>query len=598
MLRAATRPSSKENLPARELTFFKSILNLPLQFYNQLRTTLTKPRPEEIEYHLSLMSDGKLAPHVIEFNCEDDGIRYRVIGLDEVEESGLIPWKRLPKDFPTDSETILAKKYDCLPAILEVTSRAGHTHFIANRFRYAHETLFRVFNNFDGLVSDYKKELSTDTKLITVLKAFSTLQKELTWFSLILSLLMFPIGLYRVFHTLFINDSPKVTRGVILGITVVNIALATLGLLVSLSAISIATPALVIIGAVRGLFEKIWFLGDAIYRRQKAAKLVSTLRQSLKAELLKDKLKDKPNAEQVHLLAMELGRALRDRTKRNKKILERIHSFVTNALGAAGSLMLITPAAPVGLILLAVLSVYKILDTLQINPLRRLASFINKIGRRNTDPLRNKSAGKPFINVSYRPKLSDDEHKQLKSRKLPFKERMKQRAILHRKMEKIDAEHLLDYYCAKLKVPKPINPNKNTAAQSSPRTARIIDIPHPNPTEASSSPAKAIKPIEPNKPPTAPSTPRQNGENIHRRLRERSASHNGPTQVVVLAPAKSLENASISPCHSSVGVAAPEETQRITTSSCALFAYKERLTPTTRCPSAFQLGHAIPVVAS
>ncbi len=406
-----------------------------------------------------------------------------------------------------------------------------------SRFYYYNETLFRIFNNFDGLVSDYKKELSSDTKLITVLKHFSTLQQELSWFSLILSLLMFPISFYRIFHTLFINDGSKLTRGIILGITASNIVLATLSLLISFSVISIAAPVLVIIGSVRGLFEKSWFLGEAIYRRYKAGQRVRNTRQKLKEELLKPN----PDRNVVDALALELARAMRNRTKRNKKIFERIHSMVTNLLGTVGSIMLLTPAAPVGLIILATLSVYKILDTLQLNPLRHLASFINKLGRRNVDPIRKKSAGKPFINVSYRPKLSVEEHKEYKRRKLTYDpERVRKRFELHDKIEKLDADHLLEYYCNKLKVLKPVAVSKETSPLAPHRTERLVPITHSTPATpiGNSSPPKRSKIADNIVETVAPPSPRQTTVNLHKRLRERSISQNSgqPGQHLMKAP--------------------------------------------------------------
>ena len=72
--------------------------------------------------------EKKLKGKIIEFKSTDKGLKYRVIGLDQEEKTGLILWGELPKNFPKDKNKILAEKDALLPEILKATSEAGHTH--------------------------------------------------------------------------------------------------------------------------------------------------------------------------------------------------------------------------------------------------------------------------------------------------------------------------------------------------------------------------------------------------------------------------------------------------------------------------------------
>lgn len=80
-----------------------------------------------IEYNLAPMSNGKLKKNIIEYKCEANGLRYRVIGLDNQEKIGLITWADLPNDFPRNQNAILENKEKLLAQILIATSKLGHT---------------------------------------------------------------------------------------------------------------------------------------------------------------------------------------------------------------------------------------------------------------------------------------------------------------------------------------------------------------------------------------------------------------------------------------------------------------------------------------
>jgi len=83
-------------------------------------------------YNLALMSRLPApVPKTIELTTREkkDGYAYRVLGLDREIKKGVIPWSALPPNVPKErlkEEDIYNK--DLLLAILQVTSKAGHTH--------------------------------------------------------------------------------------------------------------------------------------------------------------------------------------------------------------------------------------------------------------------------------------------------------------------------------------------------------------------------------------------------------------------------------------------------------------------------------------
>ncbi len=78
-------------------------------------------------HDLRVMSETReVEKNVIEFKCVKAGLSYRVMGLDNQEKRGVIPWEKLPSCQHNDKE-ILRKKKQFLPKILNITSGMGHT---------------------------------------------------------------------------------------------------------------------------------------------------------------------------------------------------------------------------------------------------------------------------------------------------------------------------------------------------------------------------------------------------------------------------------------------------------------------------------------
>lgn len=78
-------------------------------------------------YDLVLMSEKKLEKRTIEIECRKEGLKYRVVGLDDQMKESIILWDKLPSNFPRENAAVLNEKYNLLPKILEITSKEEHT---------------------------------------------------------------------------------------------------------------------------------------------------------------------------------------------------------------------------------------------------------------------------------------------------------------------------------------------------------------------------------------------------------------------------------------------------------------------------------------
>lgn len=95
---------------------------------------------------------------------KDDGLRYEVIDLGGALVTALIPWDQL-SGFPRNAEAIIQSKENYFPKLLELTSKANHTHYrgkpnAKNPIKpFADALEFRnVPDNLRPLVHDYLYE--------------------------------------------------------------------------------------------------------------------------------------------------------------------------------------------------------------------------------------------------------------------------------------------------------------------------------------------------------------------------------------------------------------------------------------------------------
>ena len=116
-------------------------------------------------YDLALMSGNELRANIIEFICEEEGLRYRVrrgpYNSDEITDL-IIPWNELPENFPKNDGDVLANKDKLLPEILKVTSKKGGPTHNKKTYEDEEERLNKKFIQLfclrNRLLDEYKEQ--------------------------------------------------------------------------------------------------------------------------------------------------------------------------------------------------------------------------------------------------------------------------------------------------------------------------------------------------------------------------------------------------------------------------------------------------------
>lgn len=173
-----------------------------------------------------------------------------------------------------------------------------------------------------------------------------TLKTDFAWAFNIASILLIPINIYRAYHAAFVR---KETEGVGLANRVINVvsslanvSLGIIATLITAGTIYIAAPLLLVVGSVKGVIDTFWDLGLVIQQRI----------------LNKDESKN---------------------AKLNQTIAKKAHSAAIALSFLVGSILfLFPPTAPIGAGILLGTSIYALVDTFQLNPLRYIANKITQ----------------------------------------------------------------------------------------------------------------------------------------------------------------------------------------------------------------------------
>lgn len=212
-------------------------------------------------------------------------------------------------------------------------------------------------------------------------------------------------GLFRAIMGVVVEKERASTRAIQvaagltgLGIGVASIVLIPLALPLLIAAVSVDT------------FQYLWqaavLIKDKLShgertKRQKLSESESQFYQNLaKNPKIREaffeyrRMKDKSplynelsEAEQVRVVKLEeeliaTNKGWNAQRKMNNELGNKIHIFVLSAISVGGLALLLTPLAPIGVIVLLATAAYgvvdKITDKLKINPLRKLASYLFK----------------------------------------------------------------------------------------------------------------------------------------------------------------------------------------------------------------------------
>jgi len=169
-----------------------------------------------------------------------------------------------------------------------------------------------------------------------------------------------------------------------------GLPLAVLGIITTFGILASAAPILLIVSTAKGLFEKVWDVGVSLFERftgdgRKDQQSINGLKLELKNQLVNGNSADSDKLKQLTTLVNK-------QQERNAKIADTTHSLILCAVASVGSLLLLTPAMPIGAAILAAASVYGVMHVLGYNPFKLLGKGINFLSKVFT--------GKPVINLN------------------------------------------------------------------------------------------------------------------------------------------------------------------------------------------------------
>lgn len=78
-------------------------------------------------YSLCLISEASREPNKLYLQETTAGLKYEVLGTDNLLKTNTIPWDQLPSNFPKNAATIIEQKDQHLSVLLNHTCKAGHT---------------------------------------------------------------------------------------------------------------------------------------------------------------------------------------------------------------------------------------------------------------------------------------------------------------------------------------------------------------------------------------------------------------------------------------------------------------------------------------
>lgn len=202
---------------------------------------------------------------------------------------------------------------------------------------------------------------------------------NLSALSVIISGIQGILLLYKTLHVLAFSKDDKYTRGVQFLAGASALGLIVLSIVIFSGAVSVASPILFIAGAARGIGEHAMIGVIAIFNRFFSARsqIVSNRITELEKKFT---LTNKGTKDDL----TELTRLLKEEREGNEKIIGRTQGVIMSVGMLAGSILLMTPAAPAGIIVLASLTAFAIVDAVlsvatKQNSLRWAARGLNAL---------------------------------------------------------------------------------------------------------------------------------------------------------------------------------------------------------------------------
>lgn len=199
-------------------------------------------------------------------------------------------------------------------------------------------------------------------------------QKCLPWFSLIISFLLIPYHFYKFYQAK--HKEPGInSRQYKLIMAAKGILFSIIGLISTICLLFVATPIMMIVSSAKNFLENIFDLSVTIYNRFfllsriKPDKIID----NLKTEDCSSKQKEIKNDKQI---LKPMNNPL-NKHQLNKQLFKGLQNSILGLIALIGSILQITPAAPLGTMMLIGVTLYSLSNELGFKPLHFIIKQFN-----------------------------------------------------------------------------------------------------------------------------------------------------------------------------------------------------------------------------
>lgn len=244
-------------------------------------------------------------------------------------------------------------------------------------------------------VSSAAKATASAIKTLTDLD--HSIKSNLGWASIFISAFLIPLHFMNFLRIAIFEKLDGYSRALQLLGSLAGIGLGIVGILVVFKAVLVATPILVVVGAGRNILENLFQAGINLYQHflgtgRRERKEIKSLEESLKL--------DAKNVSIQSSRLQKLTDLKNQQRERKLNTMKNIHGALQATAAIVGGALLFTPIAPVGIAILATVTIYGALDYFGLNPFVLAAKGVNHAAKAIT--------GKPLIRNPFK-KVSKEE---------------------------------------------------------------------------------------------------------------------------------------------------------------------------------------------
>lgn len=235
------------------------------------------------------------------------------------------------------------------------------------------------------------------------------LKISMGWASTILSVMLIPFYFLNLTQAAIFDKADKPTRALQVASAIIGIGMGVLGILITMKALFIATPFLIIAGAARTVVENAIQIGINTYQQFFGTGVKEERNISkLKKNLLENENISELSTESKQIT--ELTDLINKKPNRMNQSLKKMHGIVQGCFAMVGGILLLSPPTMIiGASILLGLGIYGALDHFGYNPIHLAGKGINALAK--------KISGKPLFSDPFETKTKLDVLNELRQKK-------------------------------------------------------------------------------------------------------------------------------------------------------------------------------------